>query len=72
MIKEGCLEGIDEVYGLHVTPLERLGCILTKPGEFYAGACTIKIKIRGKGGHASEPHICINPLVPACKIILAL
>ena len=32
MIKDGCLEGVDEVYGLHVDPLYKLGVILTKPG----------------------------------------
>ena len=32
MVEEGCLEGVKEVYGLHVTPDEKLGTILTKPG----------------------------------------
>jgi len=32
----------------------------------------IRIRIQGRGGHAARPHMAIDPLVIASKIILAL
>ena len=47
MIKEGCLEGIDEVYGLHNFPNFDEGDIRVIEGGFFAGIVTVKIKIIG-------------------------
>lgn len=32
MIKEGCLEGVDEVYGFHQWPTGKIGQLWVKPG----------------------------------------
>src|SRR6266508_6829300 len=33
---------------------------------------TLQIVVRGKGGHASAPHDCLDPIPIACEIVQAL
>lgn len=56
MVKEGCLEGVDEVYGFHQWPSHKAGQIFCKPGPVMSDPVIWNIKIIGKGGHASVPH----------------
>lgn len=55
MIEEGCLEGVDEVYGFHNWPTHPVGYCLVKPGPMMAEMNVLEIEIIGKGGHGSEP-----------------
>ena len=56
MIKEGCLKGIDEVYGFHNVPNFDEGDVRVIEGPIMAMGTTVKIKVIGKGGHGSVPH----------------
>lgn len=56
MIKEGCLEGIQEVYGLHNVPNFKAGEIRVKEGPMMASISGVKVTVKGKGGHSSVPH----------------
>lgn len=47
MIKEGCLEGVDEVYGYHNIPNFDEGDIRVCEGGFFAAVTFVKIKIVG-------------------------
>ena len=69
MIKEGCLDGVDEIYGMHnfPFPLEEIHCI---PGLIMAEFIHIKITIIGKGGHGSDPSLSNNPITPSTRIYL--
>ena len=48
------------------------GELHTKTGGIMASEDNFRIKIKGKGFHASSPHMGIDPLVTASQIILAL
>jgi len=65
MIEEGCLDGVDEVYGMHNWPGGPLGMIFVKPGAMLAEASHLKITFIGKGGHGSAPQTANDPLQPA-------
>ena len=56
MVEAGCLEGVDEVYGFHNMPNFDEGDIRVISGGFLAASTTIKIKIKGQGGHGSTPY----------------
>ena len=56
MIKENCLDGVDEVYGLHNIPQFDEGDIRVCEGPIFAACTDIRIKVRGQGGHGSSPH----------------
>jgi len=58
MIKDGCLEGVDEVKGFHQWPTAPLGELWRQPGPVMSEITILEIKIHGTGGHASEPEKC--------------
>jgi amidohydrolase len=72
MIKEGILEGIDQVYGLHIIAEVPLGEARVCAGPIMAAATHFRIIIRGQGGHASAPQASIDPIVVAAHVIIAL
>ena len=47
MIKEGCLEGVEEVYGCHNNPMADEGDINSVPGAVLAASTQIKIVVKG-------------------------
>jgi metal-dependent amidase/aminoacylase/carboxypeptidase family protein len=42
------------------------------PGPILASGGTIEAAIHGRGGHASAPHDCLDPILIACEIVQAL
>ncbi len=44
----------------------------TRPGAMLAAADQITVTVRGRGGHASQPHRAADPIPAACEIVLAL
>ncbi|TNV78086.1 hypothetical protein FGO68_gene5802 [Halteria grandinella] len=57
MIKEGCLDGVEEVYGYHNIPNFDEGDIRVISGPIMASSSMVTIKIKGQGGHGSVPHM---------------
>jgi len=47
------------------------GSISARPGPAMASGDTLQIVVRGKGGHASAPHDCLDPIPIACEIVQA-
>ncbi|OAP25499.1 MULTISPECIES: M20 family metallopeptidase [Amycolatopsis] len=58
-------------YALHVGP-GRAGTMWTRPGAILAGMGTLRITVRGAGGHASAPHDTLDPVPVLAEIVLAL
>ena len=65
MIQEGCLEGVDEVYGFHNWPTYPEGMVAIKSGAMMSQVTVINITFIGKGGHGSAPQKANDPLQPA-------
>lgn len=61
----------DVVLGQHVMPAAA-GTIGTKPGSFASAADSFRVTVYGRGGHASMPHMTIDPVVMAAHIIVRL
>lgn len=74
MIKEGVLKNpsITGMIGQHVAPNIEVGKIGFREGMYMASTDEIYITIHGKGGHGAAPHHCIDPIVVASHIIIAL
>ena len=69
MIKDGCLDGVDEIYGLHLWNYQPLGEVGVKDGPIMASADIFDIVIRGKGGHGATPQGTIDAVVIASHLI---
>jgi amidohydrolase len=72
MIAEGCLEGVDEVYGMHNWPSAPLGSLRTIAGACMATVAELSITVTGKGVHASQPQDGRDPVLAAAHIVTAL
>ncbi|WP_209121218.1 M20 family metallopeptidase [Alkalihalobacillus sp. BA299] len=72
MIEDGCLDGVDVIYGAHVSSIHPVGTIGVKEGATMAAGDTFEIDIFGKGGHAATPHLTIDPIVIGSQIIVNL
>ncbi len=74
MIEDGLMErfGIEEVYGVHNMPTLPIGVFVIREGPFVAAADEFTIDIEGKEGHAAMPHHCVDPIVAAAQIVMAL
>jgi amidohydrolase len=74
MIKQGVLKNPapEAIFGQHVHPPLDAGKIGMKAGKYMASADEIYITVKGKGGHGALPHDCIDTVVMAANIIVAL
>jgi hippurate hydrolase len=74
MVEEGLFKKfpMDAVYALHNWPGLPAGKMSVRPGPMMAATDEIKIKVRGKGGHAALPHLAADPVVATAHIICAL
>ena len=59
----------DQFYGLHVRPDLKVGQIATNTHTLFAGTCEVKIRFKGKGGHAAFPHEANDALVAASYFV---
>src|SRR5262249_18500305 len=57
---------------LHVGNALPAGRVGITPGTYNTNADSVRITIYGKGGHGSQPHTTIDPIVIAARTILAL
>ena len=74
MVEAGMMDrfAIDEVYGMHNMPGIAVGQFAIRPGAMMAAADQFDITITGKGGHAAKPQDCVDPLLAASHIVVAL
>ncbi len=72
MVEAGCLDGVDRVFGLHVWPGRPAGWFGTRPGPLMARPDVFSITLTGKGGHASAPQECIDPILAASHLVTLL
>ena len=76
MLEEGLLDGaptpVKAAFAIHITNEHRSGVVAIRPGPTYAAADTIRMTVRGRGGHASAPHEALDPVPVAAEIVLAL
>lgn len=74
LVEAGLIEkyGIEEIYGGHTEPNLPKGVIGFKPGPLQAASDSVYITLRGKGTHGGRPHLGVDPIPVAAKIVTAL
>ena len=70
-VKRHACPAPDVVLGQHVMPFPA-GTLGTRVGSFASAADSFRVTIYGRGGHASQPHVTIDPVVMAAHIIVRL
>lgn len=72
MIKQGALENVDNVFGMHIWSITPFGKVSCNVGSSFASADLLKVKFRGRGGHGSMPDACIDAAVVASSFVMNL
>ncbi|WP_066172734.1 M20 family metallopeptidase [Bacillus marinisedimentorum] len=69
MIKDGCLEGVDAIFGTHVWSPMPFGQVGYRKGYLMAAADRFDLEVTGKGGHGAMPQETIDPIMTAANIL---
>ena len=72
MIEDGVLNGVDEVYGIHLWNYQEYGTVGVKPGPILAAADLFEITVHGKGGHGAAPQGTKDAVVIASHLVQTL
>ena len=72
MIQDGCLDSVDEIYGIHVWNYQPVGEVGITDGPVMAAADMFKINIKGIGGHGAAPQGTVDAVVVASHLIQVL
>lgn len=72
MIEDGCLDGVDEIYGCHLQSTLPSGNMYYRDGFIQAAADKFIITVKGKGGHGAVPQETIDPVIIGSHIAINL
>ena len=68
----GSIGGVDQAIGTHLAGGDPAGVINLPDGPMMAGALGFEITVKGVGGHGSRPDRAVDPVKPACDIVLKI
>ena len=75
MLEEGLLATVEDrpsgAFAMHVNTWTRTGMVLHRKGPQLASDDEVRVTVRGRGGHASAPHLSYDPIPVAAEIVLA-
>ncbi|MFL2105543.1 amidohydrolase [Desemzia sp. FAM 23991] len=71
-VKGGFVDGVDQVFGIHVSSGTPIGKIDITSGASNASCDIFKIKVHGKSSHVGKPHLGKDALLAAAAITVEL
>jgi len=72
IVKANILDGVDAILGQHVSPIVDVGHVGLLAGASSANGDSFEIVVNGRGGHAANPNLCIDPIPVAMQIVTAM
>ncbi|WP_419958726.1 amidohydrolase [Psychrobacillus psychrotolerans] len=72
IVETGLLDDLDEVYGIHLLPIAPVGMVGYNKGYAFNGRAYMKLKIQGRGGHGSSPHLANDAIVAGAHFVTAV
>ncbi|QNK42028.1 amidohydrolase [Caproicibacter fermentans] len=72
MVKEGVMDGVDAVMGMHIFAVMRGPKINVQEGSRMAAAASFKIIVKGAAAHGSTPHLGTDAIAAASSIVMNL
>jgi metal-dependent amidase/aminoacylase/carboxypeptidase family protein len=74
MVKDGLFRKISKpavLLGQHVVKT-KAGTVQIRSGAALSACDCFDVRLFGKGGHASSPHRCVDPVFAACSTVVRL
>ena len=72
MVADGCLDGVDVIFGTHLWSTTKLGTIGYRIGPVMAAADKFELTLFGRGGHGAKPHETIDAVVLGSTVVKEL
>jgi amidohydrolase len=72
MIQSGALEGVNAIFGGHVTRHYHVGEIMVAKGVITSHSDGFTVRVKGRGGHGARPHEAVDAVVVAGLLIMAV
>ena len=72
VIAAGALEGVGHVYGLHCDPTIDVGQVGLRVGPLTGAADALTVRLTGRGGHTSRPHLTEDLTYALGKLVTEL
>ena len=72
IVDSGLLDDLDEVFGIHLLPIAPAGMVGYNKGYAFNGRAYMKLKIQGRGGHGSSPHLANDAIVAGAHFVTAV
>ncbi|MEJ5928338.1 amidohydrolase [Corynebacterium sp. H128] len=72
VIAWGGLEGVDQIFALHVEPKLRVGLIGARAGAITSAGDVLEIRVSGPGGHTSRPHMTADVVYALSSVVTQL
>lgn len=68
----GALHGVDRIFGLHCDPGVDVGSLGLRAGPLTGAADALDVRLTGKGGHTSRPHLTEDLTFALGKLVTEL
>ncbi len=72
VIREGGLDGVDSIFGIHIFGLLPIGLICAQEGARLSSADHFEITVKGQGGHGGMPQQGVDAVVAASAVVMNL
>jgi amidohydrolase len=72
MIKQGVMEGVGAIFGLHVTSNHPTGFLGYRSGPLMASSDELRIFLRGTQTHGAMPWRGVDPIVIGSQVVMGL
>ncbi len=72
MVKEGVMQDVDAIFGLHIWAQVEAGKIGYRPGPTMAAVDILGINVLGTQAHGASPWSGVDPIVTSAQIITGL
>ncbi|WP_231584364.1 amidohydrolase [Paenibacillus dauci] len=70
MVRQGAVEGVDNVFGIHIWSQMPTHTVACSPGPSFASADLFTVTFQGRGGHGAMPQDCIDTAIVASSFVM--
>lgn len=71
IVESGLIDDLDAVFGIHLLPMGPAGTVGYHASYSFNGRAYMKLKIQGRGGHGSSPHLANDAIVAGAHFVTA-
>lgn len=72
MVKEGVMNDVDAIFGLHIAAQMEVGKIGYRSGPAMAAVDNLEITVNGRQAHGASPWSSVDPIVTSSQIVMGL